>query len=733
MMERYLKQSISWLFHRINYQACRDTKNGGPESCFTFVPAHKARPALTGFYMLEVSGSETLSQKYHVAVVDEVGSNEDGDAKSHESFFLLKPGPLNKRIFWFDKPVTHLKLVLPEGNDAPLDGLTYQFVKISSAFAHSRMIKKLTTAGEHPQILSSVEMPLLYEKYEQVFEIREQRGCSYSQWIETVEPGLWEPVITDSRSREPVRFSIVVPTYNSNPGFLFECVESVLKQTYPHWQLILVDDASTEDETFRSLRTIGDLDRRIKVVKQQKNGHICKTTNIGIQKAKGNFVVFLDHDDMLSEHALNEMAAAIDRHPQAKLFYSDEDLVSEKGERLHAHFKPDWNPELLSAHNYITHVTCYCRSLLDELKGLTIGKEGAQDYDLALRASKLLNDEQIIHIPKILYHWRMHEDSTAMDASAKNYATEAGLQSLTGFVQSKNELAKVEHAELDNFYKVIWPLPDFLPKASIIIPTRNGLDVLKPCVESVVETIDYDNYEIIIVDNGSDDRDTLNYLKDIDKDERIKVIPYNIPFNYSAINNFAVNQSEGSVLLFLNNDIEVKQPGWFKEMLSLACRPEIGCVGAKLYYPDGTIQHAGVILGLGGYAAHSHRGIDGNSAGYINRLNVRQNLSAVTGACLMMRKEVFLTVGGMDEEFAVAYNDVDLCLRVKDAGFKNVFTPYAELIHYESKTRGDEASEEEQQRFDAEKERLYQRWQKWIDHDPAYNPNLTRAREDFSI
>ncbi len=586
------------------------------------------------------------------------------------------------------------------------------------------MLRKLLSRGLTDSQINGLSLEEMFLHYNKLFLPNVEKS-SYQHLIEKEK---WTPLCKD----QGLCFSVVIPIYNTPENWLKDCIESVQNQIYPNWQLVLVDDASKSSHVKKVLEDYSSCDSRINVIFLKKPSHICNTTNAGILRSKGDFVTFLDHDDVLSPYALNELASVINKNRKLRLIYSDEDLMSESGERLHPHFKPDWNPELLSAHNYVTHLACYEKTLLHELGNLREGFEGAQDFDLVLRAKQVLTETQIYHIPKILYHWRMVEGSTAFNPDAKNYATDAGLQALTDHFKSINKDARIQHGKQTNFYRVLWPLPDAKTKISIIIPTRNGKEILEACIESIIKTADWDNYEIIVVDNGSNERDSINYLASLNKHSNIKVLKNDTPFNFSSLNNFGAEHASGEILLLLNNDIEATHRGWLSEMLSLVVRDEVGCVGAKLLYPDGSIQHAGVILGLGGYAAHSHRGSEGSASGYFNRLNVRQNLSAVTAACLMVRKEVYFSVGGLDESFQVAYNDVDFCLRVRAAGFKNVFTPFATLIHHESKTRGEENSKKDVQRFDSEKARLYGRWSEVIDHDPAYNPNLTRSREDFS-
>ncbi|NVK42973.1 MAG: glycosyltransferase family 2 protein [Oceanospirillaceae bacterium] len=692
---------------------------------------------LKGYYMLELqAGDENRPSLLHLHVTYKKNDHE----RSIYSL-LVKPGVNSKRVVHFPASVENLYLTCASEIVALTD-IQLKFVPLNLTYAKKHIEKKLHNNrlfADIDTVNTSGTKDVSWDSYNQLFN-ESDSSVTYQAWIKNKEPSLFNSAVIES----DIRISIIVPVFNSKPMWLSELVESVLNQTYSNWQLILVDDASTSIATLNSLKSIEQLDPRINVVKRAYNGHICKATNEGINQAKGDYVLFLDHDDLLSPYALNELASEIKKYPQAKLVYSDEDLMTEKGVRVNPHFKPDWNLDLLLSHNYITHLACYERSFLNDLNGMRIGFEGAQDYDLALRASKVLQPEEVRHIPKVLYHWRMVEGSTACDASNKSYATRAGLKAVQDYLDSTGENAKACHDLQDNFYKIKRALPsqDLTPIVSIIIPTRNGLDVLKPCIDSLINTTQYQKLELVIVDNGTDDLDALEYLKYVKnvysiksqgKPFTVKVIEDYGDFNFSRLINAGVNAASGEVLLLLNNDTQAIHIGWLQEMLSHALRKDIGCVGAKLLYPDDTIQHAGVILGLGGYAAHSHRGLSRYAGGYFCRAQVVQNLSAVTAACLMVRRDVFDKVDGFDENFEVAYNDVDFCLRVQAAGYRNLYTPFAELYHYESKTRGQDTCEIKKARFDAEKARLAARWQDVIKHDPAYNPNLTRGSEKFSI
>jgi glycosyltransferase involved in cell wall biosynthesis len=564
----------------------------------------------------------------------------------------------------------------------------------------------------------------------------------YALWIKYVEGAnqlklsreKWKP--KEQGEDATVRFSLVVPVYNTDPLALRECIQSVKAQTYENWELCIADDASTNQATILALKEEAESCDKIRVKWREQNGHICKTTNDAIGMASGDYICFLDHDDELAPFALERLAKEIANHPNACLIYSDEDFTDLSGNRTSPHFKSDWNPELLLGHNYITHFSCIKGSVVEQLGGLREGYEGSQDYDMMLRVSEVLKTEDIRHIPEVLYHWRISEGSTASSSDAKPYTVEKGRLALESHIERTGKRAIVEDLPLPNFYRVKWLLPnESEPHVTIIIPTRNGHDLLNTCITSILDKTEYNNYEVVIVNNQSDDPLTLKLFDELkEKDSRIRVLDYPHAFNYSAINNFAVHQTSGELICLLNNDTEVINKDWLTELASQAMREEIGCVGGKLYYEDDTIQHAGIIVSLGGVAGHSHKGYHRSSPGYFHRLGLTQQVSAVTGACLMVRRTVYEQVNGLDEErFVVAYNDVDFCLKVDALGLRNLYTPFAQLYHYESKSRGYEDTPEKLERFNREKGLLLDEWGHRLSRDPYYNDNLTRDREDFSI
>ena len=526
--------------------------------------------------------------------------------------------------------------------------------------------------------------------------------------------------------------SVVMPTYNPNPDWLVEVIESVRQQIYPHWELCIADDCSTNAAIRPILERYQREDSRIKVVFRPENGHISAASNSAIEIASGEWIALLDHDDLLSEQALFWVAEAINHAPDVRLIYSDEDKIDADGVRFGAYFKTDWNRPLFYSQNMISHLGVYHAALVREVGGFQVGMEGSQDYDLALRCIERIADHQIHHIARVLYHWRVHLESTSMSGDAKPYAQMAGERALTAHFARRGVNASVERVK--DSYRVRYALPEQPPLVSLIIPTRNGLDLLRTCVQSILALTTYPHYEILIVDNGSDDPATLDWLAGVQRDERVRVLRDDRPFNYSALNNGAARHARGELLGLINNDLEVITPDWLDEMVSHALQPGIGAVGARLWYPNNTLQHGGVIIGLGGVAGHAHVHMARQHGGYFGRTSLLSAFSAVTAACLVIRKSIFDEVGGLNEvELEVAFNDVDFCLRVRDLGYTNMLTPYAELYHYESASRGQDNTPEKSARFNREVAYMRQRWAHLLQCDPAYSPNLTLLYEDFSL
>lgn len=569
------------------------------------------------------------------------------------------------------------------------------------------------------------------------YELRGGQGsASYEEWI-ALHDTLTEQTLKAIRCQidtieEPPLISIVTPVYNTPEPHLREAIESVRAQIYEKWELCIADDCSSAPHVKKILDGYARLDPRIKVIFRERHGHISRASNSAFELASGEWVGLLDHDDLLRPHALAEVALEIASHPDAQIIYSDEDKIDAHGRRYDPYFKPDFSRELFRSQNYLNHLTVHRAANIRAVGGWRPGFEGSQDYDLNLRIFERIEPSTIRHIPKVLYHWRAGQGSTALDTAEKGYAYSAGLRALQEHVQRMGLAATVEEAPGTPFYRIRHYLPEPLPLVSLIIPTRDKVELLRNCINSIRQKTTYPNYEIIVVDNASEESVTSAYLDEIARAGIAKILRYDGPFNYSAINNFAVSRADGSIIALLNNDIEVIAPDWLSEMVSWAAQPDVGCVGAKLYYGDGRIQHGGVILGLGGVAGHSHKYFPKEHPGYFYRLKILQNLSAVTGACLVVRKEIYEQVGGLDEKnLPVAFNDVDLCLKVREAGYLNVWTPYAELYHLESVSRGPEDNPEKIERFKREITYVKTRWK--LVPDPYYSINLTLNREDFSL
>lgn len=560
----------------------------------------------------------------------------------------------------------------------------------------------------------------------------------YQTWIklyDTLDAQSIERIQAEIASFENCpKISVVMPVYNAPLEFLKQAIESVQAQLYPHWELCIADDASTDVGVRPMLESFAKADPRIKVVFREKNGHISAASNSALELASGDFVALLDNDDLLPLHALYHVAKTILATPDAALIYSDEDKINPAGHRYDPYFKCELNYELLLAQNMICHLGVYRRVLLEKIDGFRAGFEGAQDYDLTLRVLEQVQPEQVVHIPKVLYHWRAIPGSTALAADEKNYAANVARKAIAEHLQRTGRGGTVSAApEAPSLNRVRYALPAHLPLVSIIIPTRDRSDILGVCLESVLKKTSYPHFEIIVVDNGSVEQETQQLLASQPQD-KVRVVRDDAQFNYSRLNNLAVKAAKGDVVCLMNNDIEVLTPDWLEEMLSFALQADIGCVGARLWYPgEGGLQHGGVVLGVGGIAGHSHKYLPRHHSGYFGRAVLHQSFSAVTAACLVIRREIWEQVEGLDESFAIAFNDVDFCLRVRDAGHRNVWTPYAEMIHHESLSRGQEDSPEKVARFKGEIQRMEQRWGAALHKDPAYSPNLTDDHEDFSL
>lgn len=556
----------------------------------------------------------------------------------------------------------------------------------------------------------------------------------YRLFIAKHEPDTKE-LLLQSKVKFPFapKISIICPIWNTPENFLTEMIESVANQTYYNWELCLSDGNSENENIRKILNNYKNNDKRIKVKFLDKNLGISGNSNEALSLATGDYIGLLDHDDTLAHFALFEAVKAINENPDADFIYSDEDKLSEDGKRRFSpHFKPDFSPDTLRSYNYICHLSIFKKELLNNAGFFKEGYEGSQDYDLILRASE--KAKNIIHIPKILYHWRISKNSTALWMDNKTYAFDSAKKALKDHLNRIGLNGKADDGLSKGSYKITYNINKGL-LVSVIIPNKDHEEDLKRCIYSIMEKSTYKNFEIIVVENNSESESISKFYDSLtSKYCNIKIIKWNKPFNYSSVNNYAVEFAKGDILLFLNNDTEVINNGWMERMLEHVQRKDVGAAGAKLYYPNNTVQHGGVIIGILDVAGHSHKGFSRNSCGYINRLCVVQNLSAVTGACLMVRKEVFKEAGGFDENFILAYGDVDLCLKIRAKGYLIIWTPFSELYHYESITRGYEDTPEKRERINGEIKLFYNKWHDIFKKgDPYYNINLTKNKEDFSI
>ncbi|NEP59972.1 MAG: glycosyltransferase [Symploca sp. SIO2G7] len=591
-------------------------------------------------------------------------------------------------------------------------------------YAIAKILKKISQKleGEVPAV---EPLPETHQSddinYQQWLNNNYPRQADLCQMAQTVEIFSYQPII-----------SVIMPVFNPPAAFLKEAIESVLAQVYPYWELCIADDSSTNNYVRPILEEYMGKDKRIKVLWREENGHISQASNSALELATGEFVALLDHDDLLSQDALYEIVLLLNKHPHADMIYSDEDKIQDDGRFREPFFKPDWCPDSFLSRMYTAHLGTYRRVLVTEIGGFRVGYEGSQDYDLVLRLTE--KTDNIFHIPKILYHWRSHAASTASNLESKSYATDAAKKALADALQRRGESsARVIYLSCGH-HIVRYEVKEF-KKVSIIIPTKNLGNILNNCLQSVFAKTQYPNYEVLLIDNGSTEARTHQVIQNWQSKEpdRFSYKLLDIPFNFSKINNYAVEHCQGEYLLFLNNDTEVVTPDWLEAMVEQAQRPSIGAVGAMLLYPDKTVQHAGVVGGIGGVAGHSHKYYTSDSPGYFGQLQTINNYSAVTAACLMCRRNVFEEVGGFEEELTIAFNDIDFCFKIFEKGYRNIYLPHVVLYHYESKSRGYEDTVEKQTRFGQEIQYMQNKWQNILQYDPCYSLNLTNKTEDFSL
>ncbi len=554
----------------------------------------------------------------------------------------------------------------------------------------------------------------------------------YQMWIENNEPTKEE--IEEQRNKKfklNPKISIIIPMYNTPLNFFKELVDSLIDQTYTNWELCLADGSPEKNQ---KLEKIYKKDERIKYKFIGENKGIAGNTNEALSLVTGDFVALLDHDDLLPIFSLYEIVKCINENPDVEFIYTDEDKFEKLGgKRYDPYFKSDFAPDTLRANNFICHFSVFKKELMDKLGGFRNEYDGAQDYDILLRMSEETNN--IIHIPKILYHWRVHSLSTAKSGgTAKPYAYEAGIKAIQDHIDRIGLKGTVESGNTLGTYKVNYEIQGN-PKVSIVIPNKDYIKTLKVCLNSIKKLTTYENYEIIIVENNSEEKETFEYYKKIDGKDKIKVVYFpEKEFNYSKIINFGVKNSTGEYIVQLNNDTELLTPNWLQEMLGFAQRDDVGAVGAELFYPDNTIQHAGIIIGIGGVAGHVFKNLPKGIHGYFSKDAMIQNLSAVTAACIMTPKSIYDEVGYMDEKFKVAFNDVDFCLKIRQTGKLIVYNPYVQFTHYESKSRGFEDTPEKKKRFQSEIDRFHDKWQSVLDKgDPYYNKNLRLDNDQCAI
>lgn len=592
--------------------------------------------------------------------------------------------------------------------------------KNETAYQTARAMKTALTAGP-------TEAGRELRAYRKDKAIRERLAAGYLQTKEE------ENKQRNTRFPREIRFSVLVPLYNTPEGFLKDMIDSVRKQTYDNWELCLADGSDAEHGYVGEIcQAMAATEPRILYRKLEKNLGISGNTNACIEMATGDYIALFDHDDILHPAALYEDMKVICEQG-ADFIYTDENTFHDTpADAFNPHFKPDFAPDTLRANNYICHFTVFDRKLLEKAGGgFRSEYDGSQDFDMVLRLTE--QAEKIVHIPKILYYWRAHKGSVAESVGAKPYVIEAAKKAIAEHLKRVGLKGEALDSMVPSMYRLKYEI-DGNPLISILIPNKDHREDLKRCIDSIRGKSTWTNWEIIIIENNSAESETFVYYRELEEDPRIRVVEWSGNFNYSAINNFGFSYAKGDHILLLNNDVEIISPDWLQEMLMYSQRSDVGAVGAKLYYPDHTIQHAGLGIGLLTLAGHYHRHFDGNHPGYMGRLIYAQDLSGVTAACMMLSRRVYEQMNGLDESFEVAFNDVDLCMRIRQAGYLIVFTPFAELTHYESKSRGQDDDPVKRARFVGEVERFQKRWKKEIEAgDPYYNPNFSLDKEDFSI
>ncbi len=595
----------------------------------------------------------------------------------------------------------------------------------------SKMLKKLSpyTIQKGFRYLKHYGIKEFWIRLHERFEPEE---VPYGPWYEAYVPD--EETLNRQRKRKFLNaplISVVVPAYHTPPLFLRQMLDSLIAQTYGGWELCIANGSPDDKEMEAVLEEYEKRDSRIRHENLKENLGIAENTNAAFRMAKGEFIGLLDHDDLLAPNTLYEIALALEKNPEADVVYTDEDKVTtDLKEYFQPHLKPDFNLDLLRSNNYICHFFTVRREIVEQVGGFRKEFDGAQDYDFIFRCTE--EARKILHIPEILYHWRTHKESTADNPASKMYAFEAGKRAIEAHLKRTGTDGEVSHTPDLGFYRVKYPVKGE-PLISIIIPNKDEKESLEACLKSIWEKTTYKNYEIIVVENNSTSDEIFRYYKEISK-KGVRLLRWKKEFNYSAINNFGAAHAKGEFLLFLNNDVTVITPDWLTELAGLCQRKEVGAAGVKLLYPDNTIQHAGCVIGIGGIAGHMFVDMPANRTGYLHKASLLQDMSAVTAACMIVKKQVFDQVGGFTEELAVAFNDVDLCLKINKAGSLVVYDPYVQLYHMESKTRGAEDSKEKVRRFQTEIEYMRCHWLDILKNgDPYYNKNLSLTKWNYSL
>jgi GT2 family glycosyltransferase len=593
----------------------------------------------------------------------------------------------------------------------------------------------------YPDVLAKGVNPLLhYLKFGRA-EGRVAVRRDYAAWVEQYDQLTEEDReafrhVGERLASRPL-ISILLPVYNTKPAHLERAIQSVTDQLYPHWELCISDDASTDPKVRTILESAAKRDSRIKVTYREENGHIAANSNSALQLATGDYVGALDHDDELAEQALFWFVDEIQKHPDAAIVYCDEDKLDGQGQRTDPLFKPDWNPALILAQNYVSHFTVYRRGLIERAGAFRLGFEGSQDHDLLLRCSELAEASQIRHVPRILYHWRSHAGSTASEIGleAKPYAWESGARAIQEHLDRCGVAATIR-STAEQFYQVDYAAPLPAPKVTIVIPTALKLKIVERCIASVLRDTSYPNVEFIMAAdrNNVQAASKKSFIERIGQDSRVRLLVHDErPFNYSRTNNLAVRQSDAPIICFLNDDVEVISHDWLEKLVARVSLKGVGAVGAMLYYPSDTIQHAGVILGMGGVAGHPFLNIPRGRLGYHGRAILEQDLSCVTAACMVMRREAFEDIGGFDEALAIAFNDVDLCVRLRQKGWRIIWTPAVEMYHHESASVGQHSAPHRHAQFAQEVKLMRDRWGEVLDSDPFFNPNLSLASFQYRL